>query len=53
MMIMMNMNTENWKSMAGMMAEDTGAYELRNPVNSGMRHNGHVFFARLFDRKRK
>ena len=24
-------------SMANMMAEDTGAYELRNPLNSGMR----------------
>ena len=27
-------------NMANMMAEDAGAYELRNPMNSGMHTNG-------------
>ena len=29
-------------NMANMMAEDTGAYELRNPANNGMRAEGWI-----------
>ena len=36
-------------NMANMMAEDAGAYELRNPLNSGMRK--HSWFRRWFMRK--
>ncbi len=48
MMIMM-MN-DNIRNMANMMAEDTGAYELRNPLAGGMRNRG--LLRRLFGRKK-
>ena len=47
MITMMNYNINN---MANMLAEDTGAYELRNPMNSGMRKHS-KFLAWLFGRK--
>lgn len=34
---MMNTWYNNASNMANLLAEDTGAYELRNPLNNGMR----------------
>lgn len=49
--MMTNNTTDNlFTNIASLMAEDTGAPELRNPLNSGMRAKG--FFTRLFGRKR-
>ena len=45
---MMNVNIN--MNMAAMLAEDTGAMELRNPRISGMRAEG--LLARLFRRKK-
>ena len=36
------MNTMMIRNMANMMAEDTGAYELRNPEINGMRAEGWI-----------
>jgi hypothetical protein len=51
-MMMISNTTDNlFTNIASMMAEDSGAPELRNPLNSGMRAKG--FFSRLFSRKPK
>ena len=46
MNIMISMN------MATMMAEDAGAAELRNPLNSGMRSKTKGIIHRLFGKKK-
>lgn len=48
MMINM-MNNEQFMNIAAQLAEDTGAPELRNPLNSGMQAKG--WLSRLFGRK--
>ena len=48
---MMMMNNDHIMNIAAMMAEDTGAPELRNPLNSGMRAKG--LLDRLFGRKNR
>ena len=45
------MNRDQIINIAAVMAEDTGAPELRNPLNSGMRAKG--LLSRLFGRKNK
>ena len=49
-MLMMNHN-EQFMNIATLLAEDTGAPELRNPLNSGMRAKG--LLHRLFTRKNR
>ena len=48
---MMNMMMTSM-NMATMMAEDAGATELRNPLNSGMRSGSKGIILRLFGRKK-
>ena len=48
---MMNMMM-NSMNMATMMAEDTGAAELRNPLNSGMRPRAKRFIHRIFGKRK-
>lgn len=50
-MKMMNMMMTSM-NMATMMAEDAGAAELRNPLNSGMRSGSKGIIHRLFGRKK-
>ena len=50
-MKMMNMMMTSM-NMATMMAEDAGAAELRNPMNSGMRSGSKGIILRLFGRKK-
>ena len=47
--MMMNNNPEMFMNIATLMAEDTGAPELRNPLNSGMQAKG--WLSRLFGKK--
>ena len=48
----MMMNYENtFMNIATMLAEDTGAPELRNPLNSGMRSKS--WLNRIFGRKNR
>ena len=47
----MMMNIYPHMNRAAMLAEDTGAPELRNPLSSGMRGRGRYFLARLLGRK--
>ena len=50
--MMMIMNREDtFMNIAAMLAEDTGAPELRNPLNSGMKAEG--WLRRLFGRKNR
>ena len=49
--MMMNDNNHMFMNIAAMMAEDTGAPELRNPLNSGMKAT--TWLHRLFSRKNK
>ena len=49
---MMNMMMTSM-NMATMMAEDAGAAELRNPLNSGMRSGSKGIIHRLFGRKKE
>lgn len=51
MMINSLNRNEQTMNIAAMLAEDTGAPELRNPLNSGMRARG--LLRRLFGRKSK
>lgn len=51
MMINMINSNEQIMNIAALLAEDTGAPELRNPLNSGMRTKG--LLSRLFSRKNK
>ena len=48
---MMMMNNDCFMNIATLLAEDTGAPELRNPLNSGMRAKG--LLSRLFGRKNR
>ena len=48
---MMMMNNVQFMNIAAVLAEDTGAPELRNPLNSGMRAKG--LLSRLFSRKNR
>ena len=48
---MMMMNNDRFMNIATLLAEDTGAPELRNPLNSGMRAKG--LLSRLFGRKNR
>ena len=50
--MMMMTNNSPFMNIAAMMAEDAGAPELRNPLNSGMRVMKNLF-DRLFGRKNK
>ena len=47
----MMMNNYQFMNIATLLAEDTGAPELRNPLNSGMRAKN--LLSRLFARKNK
>ena len=49
--MMMNANTQMFMNIAAQMAEDAGAPELRNPLNSGMQGKG--WLSRLFSRKNR
>ena len=44
------MNRDQFINIAAMLAEDTGAPELRNPLNSGMRIQSRSLLGRLLDR---
>ena len=44
-------NNNVFMNIATLMAEDTGASELRNPMNSGMTATG--WLSRLFSRKNR
>jgi len=48
---MLMMNNNQFMNIATLLAEDTGAPELRNPLNSGMRAKG--LLRRLFARKNR
>lgn len=50
-MKMMNMMM-NSMNMATMMAEDAGATELRNPLNSGMRSQSKGIIHRIFGKRK-
>ena len=47
---MMN-NNDQIMNIAALLAEDTGAFELRNPLNSGMQAKG--LLKRFFGRKNR
>lgn len=48
---MMMMNNNQFMNIATLLAEDTGAPELRSPLNSGMRAKR--LLSRLFSRKNR